>query len=530
MESAVRKTSDRFLAVACGRRYLSYAQAGEIDRLQQKFSWLRDRHRPVGELAVELGYLPSPQLTALLSLQEDDRRKGTTYPDPLLQSSRRVCPPRLTLPLRLLLAALILVPILVSAYLTAWNWAHIATVATICAAITSCLMLIVPRYDERNLQFTTPIAFFMVALLLGSLAYSFSVGVELYEATATDHRPAAARLHVLFQHFVISFVSTGFCLLWFGWLALWRRSELRANDVRTGMLRSTVSRALDAAALSPSGERGNDGTFAVLDELLRGAVDLLSTNVWGKLVARLAFWNNAAGSISIWYLEPTRDATGVFRIIRYATSKPPSEEVVEAYRELAARYRPVGLDESTFERVYGECKQEAIGERKKDWKRRFVERGNRPSFVSLTGWVFAKRIDLISGNAGSCLAFDRKYARVLPQKYQNERVSRWLNFQSFAAFPIFDGVSRSTTPVGVLIAFRNIRNGFTSEDVDGMITLSRIYGLVRSAQYVHTRGKESARNEETQPSKKEAAHRLSPVPGGGEGIGDAAGSDASDHR
>jgi hypothetical protein len=54
----------------------------------------------------------------------------------------------------------------------------------------------------------------------------------------------------------------------------------------------------------------------------------------------------------------------------------------------------------------------------------------------------------------------------------------WLDFQSFIALPVKRVGKGGPMPLGVVIAFKNVRNGLTRDDWNVMSSLARLLGLL----------------------------------------------------
>jgi GAF domain-containing protein len=81
--------------------------------------------------------------------------------------------------------------------------------------------------------------------------------------------------------------------------------------------------------------------------------------------------------------------------------------------------------------------------------------------------------------------FDRSYLDKISIARLPENSKRWLDFASAVAYPVFSPGGGSDRPVGVLLAFKCVKNGITAEDKSVLVMLARLLGIVVSESRSH---------------------------------------------
>ena len=111
----------------------------------------------------------------------------------------------------------------------------------------------------------------------------------------------------------------------------------------------------------------------------------------------------------------------------------------------------------------------------------FLLNPERSEFISLAGYVYAYKEPFPSADTQKCLAYDPSFVRILEKSGQLTRqVAKWLNFTTLCAYPVFRNGNPDDDVMGVLVAFRNVPKGITSEDEDALLTLSCLLGSMLS--------------------------------------------------
>ena len=251
-------------------------------------------------------------------------------------------------------------------------------------------------------------------------------------------------------------------------LAAWRRREVWAGEARLSDLQALTTAHL-GADLSTEESRS-----AHLDRLLRTGVQLLTLNVWVRLVGQVLHWisfrkHNAVPYVVLTYYEPCDHRNESLQVVRYGASEAP-ECVEKAMGKMWSLYRPSAYDEDRFEKLVKECK--ISGGR--HWRKQLMRQMLRSTCISVPGFVYAKGSAIGASNVERCFAFTRDYASVLDPAERQGEMAQWLNFRSFVAFPVRR--PSDCKILGVLVAYRVCEAGLSPDDEDIVFAIANMIG------------------------------------------------------
>jgi hypothetical protein len=472
----------KFLRVAVDMGVISDQTRSSVLQQQENDKLMRHPHRPVGEIMCELGYATADRLAEIVREQEERRRRGSGW---FRRAFHREGP--LQIP-ELATAALAVVAVGVLWKRFGFHLSDAVQIGVFLSYLCSVAVASV-RLGEliSALYRTTRIYLVLVVPVLGLIA----VG-QLHTLKGAVPPKGHPDVLSMFGRLQVLAIVGSIVILGLAAHAVWAARALRFAQARTGAVKDVLIRVqkILGDASRPEEERRNEATRLTLDSLR--AMIPLHTWDW---VRRLVFLNRpSAVATSVVLLVPTSEAAlpqnasktipisaaeprDIRSFSAVASSYPPDTpqdvrvELVGVERE----YRPVSLDEARF----NERKKDAKGANPKGWRERFLNFTDRHEFVSAAGWVYAKRVFLVSPDAAKCLAFDNSHYEQLVKKGIPSSSLRWTRVRSFIACPV---TSRSGSVLAVLLVYKNVRSGFVPEDQECVIAatgiLSRIWESV----------------------------------------------------
>lgn len=482
-----RKTQS--LGVACALGHMSYNQASSVLYFQEQYQWFWGKHVRALELAVELGYLAKQLIIPILKKLAEWKKNGDTCPDPANESAWGGGRARaITVRAGSIAAATVLVTSFVAVATLRLDIAAIAVFVGLVATNVNAVAELVNREKNIELRFKSAASSLVLGLTILALFFCAYQGYYLGEIAAGSARFADAGfagpqwlVAVSGMRLVLGEAGVATCFVCYLVNIRLRRHAIVAHETRAAKLGAIVARVKSLGAnRSHAGERERLQVQQDLDKVLALIAEILSANLWSSLTSRFlgVFGKEASKAISVWYLELNSHETH-FNIRSFSTWGVP-DEATGVYRNIRDKHHPVRMDPITYARVRDECKAEAK-KTGRDWTKVMLSTIDRHKYVSVTGYSFERRAELFRNNADDCCVFDRQYRDTLDPEYQDEYFQTWIDFRSLLAFPILTVRDNSACPIGVLLAFRNIRNGFSRDDYAGVCTASRILGLALSA-------------------------------------------------
>lgn len=476
------RTTTRSLAVACALKDLTYDQASDVLYMQDRYKWLRGRKPAALELAADLEYMPQQRIDTILEQQNVYRKDKRPCPDPVTRSLwGKYRAPTLRARLGALGGLLVLTSVMVAALTTSFDPPKILIVVGLVGPIVGSLLDLLGRQTTLRLRLRgTLLALYSVAPVIAML-YCVYQTIYLADIIAGTATAATAGLpwprwvfgvspaHLLGGVIVLGCLSVSF----FGWGWLSRRqifaSETRLAELRT-LAGTTVERGRSSSQVAGTPTEEYE---AFVGQVLKRALDVLRANLLARIAGSVIFWNRAAKVASVWYLEPAASGKN-FDIKAHAVSDVP-ENAARLFERIKTNHHPVRMNEERYREVV-DLSREIANNEGKEWREVFLRQVDRHFYVSLTGYVFAKCVDLFSDNADDCCVFDRHLIDALEEKDKDKKSLRWVDFRSLAAFPILATRPSGSESVGVLVAFRNMRGTLSRDDVKALSTLARSLG------------------------------------------------------
>ena len=463
-------TQAKFLSVGIFEQRLSKTQAREILAEQRQRAQHSFPTRRVGEVGVELGILTADSSNFILAQQALYVSQNRPLPDFLDGNDDLPITPHTLKKL----ACVILAISMLAVWVLTRNWTNVATVAGIGAA----LYLVVENFQfaisrgrivwQRIPAFSAAIAFPTALFFIVDAARA--LGQLGATGRATPSAVRARIVQLIVWQIVLAAVSVFFALI-----GAWRHREIWMLEARSAVIHSLVTRAyLGLTEL----KRGKNvpPTLAkdYAEELMNKAATVMRLNPWEDLLRKLLFWVEPIGAVSLWYLEPEPELKS-FRIKMYKAPTAP-QEALAAFDLIGSEHRPAWHDEARYLAQIRRLSTSGHLHRAL-----FINEPQTRTLTSLAGFVFARRTSITTGNLNECLVFNRSYLDAVNKIEVTNSLRGWLNFTSGAAYPVFrDG--DDTEALGVLMAFKNTRNGFTPEDKTVMVTSARLLGLLLSVE------------------------------------------------
>lgn len=470
-----RPVRPRFLSVAYETGRLSLEQCWQVYEAQQRYRTRASLPPSIGNLCVDLNLLTPQAVEEVLHETSIYLYEARCLPDPL---ARPAGPRRLGSAVRVSAAAgaVVILALTLTGIITEWNLSALAVAASVASGVVCALASIMPTALRGYLKWGDMLRILFGSLLPLSFGYGVYVAHSLYEFTLNASHVSAPDLqtmHVadaLWKRLILSASVFALCTLWLYVSRAWRKYESRILEVRLDVFGALVS----AAHRVISGEAGRKGQSdsGEIEDVLQPLAQMLRSNPFDYLLKKLFFWQKTVGAVTIWYLERSRDRSDGLVIKNFAAPGAP-HEVWQALDKIKANYRPAMLDEEQYRHAMRTMMRE---DGRLD-RKRFASIADKPDYVSLAGFVFARKVAVTTGDAGSCLAYDSSHLDALDLEQRSRTVRGWLEFRSIAAYPVYASLDQGGTPDGVLAAFKNINNGFTAGDYSALSAAARLIGL-----------------------------------------------------
>jgi hypothetical protein len=458
----------KYLGVAVFERALTLQQAWAIADLQEALRRRGINPPQCGDLAIDLFAFTRVTADQIDSLRDGHVAAGHNIPDPLAGPRPRRHNPEQRLPIRVIAGCSALLSMAIVWYLSR-SVSHVAWTAGILGATWTALERLRGDLMQMAIPVHRALKWPLMLLVPTSATYLLWLSYpNLFHPIGSTHPTASIFISTLWRIHTSAWVVCMAALSLMG-LVAWRHREIWFMELRIDLMNGIVAyvhRALvdrNPTATSPSSRHEH------IHEILKKAAHILQLNPWDRALNMTVFWRRPIGAVSLWYLEPGRDDR--FKILTHVAPGAPGE-VAEAFQRICERHHPVRLDERLYREAIESCRDDGHFDRQK-----FLSIPNRQRFISVTGFVFARRTCIVSGNSSECLAFDRSYLKALQIQKGPEFVRRWVDFQSLAAYPVFvEGPTAD--PRGVIVAFKNTRNGITPEDQRALAMTSRVLGVL----------------------------------------------------
>jgi hypothetical protein len=207
--------------------------------------------------------------------------------------------------------------------------------------------------------------------------------------------------------------------------------------------------------------------------MLETSVNALSLNPSENFQSEWLPWKASYGAVSLWYLE-LNSTSNKFDIIEYAVGPTTPKGIIDIFEGIKRCYHPVPLDEEWYARHIALCTTEGKLDQDK-----FYGISDRTNHVSIAGFVYAKKKSFNSRRIHRSEFFDDEYLENLKRKSRiPKRHKKWLNFQTYAALPVFSCIDTGDKPRGVIIAFKNSPQPFVLDDSNIITMTSRLMGIL----------------------------------------------------
>lgn len=471
MRNITPTESNAFLAIAHAEQKISHAQAWQIELIRRTYPPLGLTPPKTGELAEELGILHDIDVKWILRRQAEFRADNKMVGDPLARRSRTSEPSAHRVRLRAASAAALLF-LLVITWLLSHDSAKVAIAGEIATAVWLIVENIWPTGFAGQVSWHRGFNAIPAVLVPLSVAYGTYVGLRMRQLVKGETFSPIAFEHLWYRLVTTGILLTGITVA-FLVVGRWRHREIWFLAGRIDLMRSLVAQAFTAVIAIRSAPPTQAPKVIALQNLLHCSARVLTLNPWAQLVERIApILGKESGGTSLWYLEPE----GRGFAVRAHVAPGAPEEVATLLKELATNHNPVAVDWERYRRAKEFCKR-TDGSFNRD---AFLAIPDRSEYVSLVGYVFSRRQAVGTGDTSECLVFDHSYLHKIDIGGLPAKAKRWLDFASVAAYPVFSPSHPPEQPVGVLLAFKCVRNGITAEDKSALVMLSKLIGIVVS--------------------------------------------------
>jgi hypothetical protein len=464
----------KFLAVACFERKLTVAQAWQIAEEAERYVSLSVGSPRFGEIAVDLGLLTPETVEWILGQLRQYILENKSLNDPLSQHPPRKLVRAFSVRRGAFAGSAILLLMSLSWYLSDHNWGTVALVASVLSALWIALTNIIPDIFDGSIP--THRFFPWIIMVIGPLSWGYCIYVahDWLELSRGSGAPAVSHWHRLLGATVL----LGAAYLIFYIISKWRHFEIWFLECRIDLMRGLVSRTFTGISRLRVAEEQPERqvVLSYVHQVLQEAARIMIMNPWSRLLKKFVLGRGPVGVVSIWYLEPDTSVDGSFSRFNVLLTVAPNAptEVTETFEKIRRSHHPTRLDTNRFHQAFTHSMKDGEFD-----EQAFIKLPDRRDFVSVVGFDFENKQGIYSGNALRHPYFDHTYTGSLNMENLSYTVRRWLDFKSFAAYPVLTPDSNDK-PIGVLIAFKNLRNGFTPEDKTALVTTSRLLGLLLS--------------------------------------------------
>jgi hypothetical protein len=467
----------KFLAVARAENILSGNQVRYIQAAQRACNEAQIPLR-VGDLAVYLLILTEEERNRILALQDKYKAEKRLFEDPVYNPESWKRLPQIRISVRWGSIILIILS-LIFAIIHGKDWRVVGIVFSVEAAIVGIVYRLFPELlDTDGIVLNRVLRWSLILLAPVAVVYCFYTA-SLLRLLAESGPVTLSGVASAWRRFFYGELVVALSFIVLVIISVWRHYEIWTHETRSFLTQLLILEASDAVA-----SKFLDQTWTTEDSakqaelLLTRAARIMSYNIWTRFLAKCCFFwskerSDAIESVSIWYLEPALDGSRVFHIKCFAAPEA-KEDVLAAFNALREIQYPVYLDTQRFREALNNCYDQTTGKFDKEEFRKYP---GRESFISLSGYVYATKRGIPSGDPRTCLAYTGTNMEELKRRgLQTSSVARWLDFLSLAAYPVFK--CNSTNPIGVLIAFRPVVNAIIPEDQEILVTLSCQLGLL----------------------------------------------------
>jgi len=250
--------------------------------------------------------------------------------------------------------------------------------------------------------------------------------------------------------------------------SVWKFHMLRYTQARLGLMKDVIIRveAIMREIAKPAEERRAEAIKVVLNGL-RNAIRL---SLPDRMLRRFTVFSPGKDQITVMYFTPEPSSRS-FRLDQVAYPDNAPGRVREAFSAMQATHFPTFLDEEAFDNMIKLAK----GVDPRGWRKRYLNFPNRHDFISICGWIYAKRETLFSRDASQCLAYDGRYFEGMKGKgLTNEELS-WVTFGSFIGCPV---IGPDGDVASILLVAKSRNSTLEAEDLEVSIVASQLIGRV----------------------------------------------------
>lgn len=459
----------KFFSVANKHNRMTRAECNRVYQLQQQRRRMGLESPKCGQLAVELGILSDDSRQETLKDLEGLRATKDRLRDPI--EDRGVYRGKwASARARKVIMVLLAIGVLAVGAFTK-SVAHFASAASLAGFFWLVRSELAPQGLRGRIRWDRA-ARLLVLLCAGvSLTYCLYLGYETY---LFAHLPASTNpiliAGALWTRFFGAVFILGVVALYFFGLSMFRRQEVKDLTNRIELSRGLVHAIYEGMAGNEQGGNAGESIRADLTaQILRTTGDVLRLNPWDRLLSFVLPRRRPMGAPCLWYLEPCTEPKDGFEIKCFAVPGA-TPETVRVFEQIQREHRPKKLNKKRYEEEIDKCFDGDTFDSNK-----FLAITDREDFVSLTGFVHEYGHGIVSGDVDTCIVMHRSYIRRLKTSPLTDSTQRHLDFTSVAAFPV---VSPSTSKkLGVLVAFKNVKNGILKQDSCALVQAARLLGM-----------------------------------------------------
>ena len=476
-----------WVATAYFDKGLSYRQCWQLWKARAAYTANNLDPPKIGNLAVERGLVSRDTAEQIETQREYYAKLGQTLPDPISLPPRMDRLKRFATPSGVFAAVL-------SCALLVWitiEWKGDLTIIGSAASIVALAWVVVPiiasRWFPRSIPLYRPLRWTALIAVPLALGYCLYIAYELAVLAnrAAEEGPIAvstvvsqdtlAQIESLWFRCWTGGAVAGMGLATYLAVSSFRHREIWYLECRIFFTQALVARGrtiIEELKRSPAAKAA---PLSGVQELLDLTAKTITLNPWvhelsqlGKLVGK------TAGGVSLWYLEPNDTDPNKFTHFSIVAISAPgaSKEGVNCFEQLKNGHHPVRYNEDVYrKKIAHYTRSDGTLD-----KRGFREDPDHDNFISLAGFVYARQQSEMTGKAEECLALNTHHWKALSPVPTDRKVRRWLDFRSVAAFAV---QGKGDRPLGALLAFKNVPNGFTPPDHDVLLTTSRLLGVIR---------------------------------------------------
>lgn len=462
----------RFFSVAKKKGRMKRADCARVFLLQQERREMGLEPPKCGQLAVDLGILSEAEhFETLQDLKQAvaDRKR---LPDPIEHLAVFPSTKARARHDKVIMWVLVLVVFAVGAVTR--SPAYFFGTASFASFVRLAQTTLAPHGLRGRIRWDR-VARLLVFILAGaSLTYCTYVSYVMYlfaQVRAPTNPILTAGSVVWTRFFVATSILVVVALYSVG-LNLFRRQEIKDLTNRIELTRGLVQTVYEEVGRSHSGNAGKLSRSSLTDQILRTTGDVLRLNPWDRVLSFVLASKRPVGAPCLWYLEPCATPAEGFEIKRFVVPGA-TRETVDVFKRIKKEHRPRRLDRTRFEKEIENCSTGGEFDREK-----FLAIPDREDFVSLTGFVYEYGRGILSGDVDTCIVMQRSYISRLRTSPLPAATQHHLQFTSVAAYPVV-AASNSKT-IGVLIAFKNVRNGILKQDSSALVQAARLLGICLS--------------------------------------------------